>query len=328
LDGLLTVNGGKKVQEACSCILANAILAHWQGARVFYSRDNTFYAAVRAGVPSWFSRSIVVSAVNQVVAFDLVEDWPTSPSPQALYRSRLAATPKLVGAMGLDDVSALVWREPPPVILRCRADRRILNPTDVLNGDELGELRCIERDVEEHNRFLSGYEISFPPEVAEIVPTAFVKVVGTYVAPRCRYYYRVFNGDLRHGGRWYGPFWQNLPSGARPKLLIDGEPVVEVDFAACQLRFMFAYIGLPDPLDGQIRPIDPASDLYNINGLDRNVVKLALLVMVNAGSLGAARRALSAKLISQFRRNRSRCQLRFGSASDPPVTNCCSEPVL
>ena len=22
------------------------------------------------------------------------------------------------------------------------------------------------------------------------------------------------------------------------------------------------------------------------------------------------------------------CQLRFGSASDPPVTNCCSEPVL
>ena len=23
-----------------------------------------------------------------------------------------------------------------------------------------------------------------------------------------------------------------------------------------------------------------------------------------------------------------KCQLRFGFASDPPVTNCCSEPVL
>jgi hypothetical protein len=191
------------------------------------------------------------------------------------------------------------------VILRCRANRRILEPTDVLNDQELAELRCIAHDVKEHNRFLSGYEISFPPEVAEILPTGLIKVAGTYVTPWCRYYYRVFNGDLRHGGRWYGPFWQNVPSGVRPKLLIDGEPVVEVDFAACQLRFMFGCVGLPDPLDGQIRAADPAFDLYRIKGLPRDVVKLALLIMTNAGSPEAARRALGAKLKAQPRRDRS-----------------------
>lgn len=306
LQRLFTVKGPKGVQEACSCIIANAILAHWQGARVFYSRDHTFYAAVRAGTPLWFSRRAIVAAIDQLVACGLIKEWRTSPSAGARYRSRLAATQKLIEAIGLDNVSAILWQRPPPVILRCRADRRNLKPTDVLNDQELAELCFIAHDVEEHNRFLSDYKISFPPEVAEIVPTGFVKVVGTYVTPWCRYYYRVFNEDLRHGGRWYGPFWQNVPSGVRPKLLIDGEPVVEVDFAACQLRFMFACVGLPDPLDGQIRGIDPTSDLYNINGLARDVVKSAVLIMTNAGSPEAARRALSAKLTSQLRRNRSR----------------------
>jgi hypothetical protein len=309
------VNGGKKVQEACSCIVANAVLAHWQGAKVFYSRDNTFYAEVRAGVPSWFARSIVVSAVDQMVACGLLEHWRTAPSPYAEYRSRFGAKPKLIEAIGLDNISALVWREAPPVILRCRVDRRrILNPTDILNDGELGEFRFIECDVEQHNGFLSAYEISFPPDIAEILPTGLVKVAGTYVTPQCRSYHRVFNGDLRHGGRWYGPFWQNLPSGARPKLLINGEPLVELDFAACQLRFMFACVGLPDPLGGQIRAADPAFDLYSIKGLARDVTKLALLIMTNAGSLEAARSALRAKLSSQPRRKRSREAARILAA--------------
>jgi hypothetical protein len=257
---------------------------------VFYSRDHTFYAAVRAGAPSWFTRSIVVTAVDQVVACGLLEHWRTAPSPCARFRSRLGATQKLVEAIGLDDVSALAWQQAPAVILRCRADRRrILNPTKVLNDEELGKLRQIERDVEEHNRFLSAYEISFPPDAAVALPTGLVKVAGTYVRPQCRSYYRVFNGDLRHGGRWYGPFWQNVPSGVRPKLQINGEPVVELDFAACQLRFMFACVGLPDPLDGQIRAADPAFDLYCIDGLPRDIVKLALLIMTNAPSPRSAR---------------------------------------
>jgi hypothetical protein len=108
LQGLFIVKGAKGDQEACSCIIANAIVAHWQGARVFYSRDNSFYAAVRAGTPPWFSRRAIVAALDQLVASGLIKEWRTSPSAGARYRSRLAATQKLVEAIGLDDVSALV----------------------------------------------------------------------------------------------------------------------------------------------------------------------------------------------------------------------------
>jgi hypothetical protein len=97
-----------------------------------------------------------------------------------------------------------------------------------------------------------------------------------------------------------------LASSLRPKLLINGEPTLELDFASCQLRLMYALVGLPDPLHGQIRTSDPTFDLYAIEGLDRDVVKLAVLIIANAGSVRSARRALGAKLISEPPENRSR----------------------
>jgi hypothetical protein len=308
LQRLLIVKGGEQVEEACRCIVANAILAHWQGTRVHYSRDNTFYAAVRAGgAPAWFSRKSVASAVDQLVACGLLQEWRTDPSPCARYRSRLGTTPKLIDTIGLDNVSDLCRRStPPPVILRCRADRRVLNPNAVLNEAELAELGSIAGDVQAHNQFLSAFEVTLEQDVAAALPTGFVKAGGVYLNPHARSYYRVFNGDLRHGGRWYGPFWQNVPSSLRPRLLINREPTVELDFASCQLRLMYALVDLPDPLHGQIRTSDPTFDLYSIEGMDRDVVKLAVLIMANAGSVRSARKALAAKLISESPENRSR----------------------
>ena len=304
LQRLLIAKGGKQVEEACRCIVANVILAHWQGARIHYSRDNNFYAASRAGAPSWFSRSAIACAVDQLKARELIEEWRTDPSPCARYRSRLGATPKLLETIGLDNVSDLAWRDTPPVILRCRADRRVLDPNAVLNEPELAELGAIARDVEAQNQFLSAFEVTLEQDVAEVLPTGFIKAGGVYLNPHARSYYRVFNGDLRHGGRWYGPFWQNVPSSLRPKLLINREPTLELDFASCQLRLMYALVGLPDPLHSQIRTSDPTFDLYSIEGLDRDVVKLGVLIMANAGSVRSARKALAAKLISEPPENR------------------------
>ncbi|MCZ6610620.1 MAG: hypothetical protein O7A66_11520, partial [Alphaproteobacteria bacterium] len=44
--------------------------------------------------------------------------------------------------------------------------------------------------------------------------------------------YRVFNEDLSHGGRFYGGWWLGLPGEYRLMLLIDGDPVVEIDYTA------------------------------------------------------------------------------------------------
>jgi hypothetical protein len=284
-------------QAACGCVVANAILAYWQGARVHYSRDNTFYAEVRAGVPPWFTRANVVAAVDQLAAAGLLNELRTAPSPVALYRSRFSATPQLIETIALDHISALIVDEPPAVILRCRDDRRVLDPNSVLCEAEMVEFGAIALGVENFNAFLAEFEISLGGDVGQALPTGLLRIGNTYINPGQRRYYRVFNGDLQHGGRWYGVWWQSIPADIRSNLLIAGEPTIEIDYAACQLRLMFAYLGLPDPLNGEIRPNGSSVD-YAIDDVPRDTVKLALLIMVNASSHKSARRALAPHLAS------------------------------
>jgi hypothetical protein len=79
---------------------------------------------------------------------------------------------------------------------------------------------------------------------------------------------------------------------------------------------MYALVGLPDPLHGQIRTSDPTFDLYAIEGLDRDVVKLAVLIIVSSPQTadqrgadpGAGLRVLPVAV-----------DVRFGRSSRPPA---------
>jgi hypothetical protein len=70
---------------------------------------------------------------------------------------------------------------------------------------------------------------------------------------------RIFSrGSLKKGGRFYGGWWQGIPSLYRPHILIDGYKVAEVDYGTISLRILYAQRGIDVPLE---------QDLYNI-GLD------------------------------------------------------------
>ena len=285
----------EEVQAACCCLVANALWTAWQGnAWIFYSRDNSHFAAARNGVPSWYARSALVAAVDLLVSAGFLEERRTSPSPSAKHRSRFRATAKLMGAAAAA-ATCLLREKAPSVMLRCREDRRILNPAVVLPPDEMAKMTLIARDVEEHNEFLSAFSIRLALPGTEILPGGIVRCGGVFIDTHRKDYRRIFNGDLEHGGRWYGVWWQGVPSALRRHLTIDCKPTVELDFAACQLRLMFGLLALPDPLNGAIRNA-AGSDLYAIEGVARDDVKSAVLIMINAGSMRAARDALAAKL--------------------------------
>ncbi|MGS1094082.1 hypothetical protein ACVCNR_05765 [Aquamicrobium terrae] len=93
--------------------------------------------------------------------------------------------------------------------------------------------------------------------------------------------YRVFNnGNFDHGGRFYGGWWQNIPSDYRRFITINGIPTVEVDFSSMQLAMLYAKIGQ-----------DLKGDAYAIEGIDpsyRNLVKTTTLKLINGkGRLSA-----------------------------------------
>lgn len=95
--------------------------------------------------------------------------------------------------------------------------------------------------------------------------------------------FRVFNNnDLWAGGRIYGGFWQQIKSIHRKTITINGEKVTELDFKANHPSMIYrTSTGIPVP-----------ADCYSIEGIDRNIAKNAMLMMINNFTKGKAIKAL------------------------------------
>lgn len=85
-----------------------------------------------------------------------------------------------------------------------------------------------------------------------------IKGVDAAVSLSKRTLYRVFNDEgLTSGGRFYGAWWQNIPSEYRPHITINGKPMVEYDYSGLHPAILYAERGLAvpeDPYAGIVTP--------------------------------------------------------------------------
>jgi hypothetical protein len=94
---------------------------------------------------------------------------------------------------------------------------------------------------------------------------------------------RIFNNkSWKQGGRFYGGFWQQIPSEDREYIYIDGERTVEVDYSGLHIMLLYARLKL------NYSRVSPGEDPYqvHVDGLNkdeaRNLGKNVLLMGVNA----------------------------------------------
>lgn len=78
--------------------------------------------------------------------------------------------------------------------------------------------------------------------------------------------------DFNKGGRLYGDF-QDMRREARRNILIDGQPVVELDLKASQLTILYGITKTPMP----------EGDPYCIDGMPRSIVKAIVTAMIGLG---------------------------------------------
>lgn len=71
--------------------------------------------------------------------------------------------------------------------------------------------------------------------------------------------YRIFNnGSFTCGGRFYGGWWQNIPSEFRQKITIDCKPTVEIDYACYHASILYA-----------LEDIEYMEDAYLIDNINK-----------------------------------------------------------
>jgi hypothetical protein len=87
--------------------------------------------------------------------------------------------------------------------------------------------------------------------------------------------YRVFNNSsFNNGGRFYGGWWQSIPSKWRQFVTINWHPTRELDFSSMQPAMLYAKCGLP-----------LEDDAYSLKGVDaayRKLLKKTFLQLINA----------------------------------------------
>lgn len=100
---------------------------------------------------------------------------------------------------------------------------------------------------------------------------------------------RVFNkGSLSYGGRFYsiGAFnFQGLQEEKRAEIRIDNQRIVEIDYKSIHPNILYSMID---------KELD--HDPYLISGVDRKIVKVVFLILVNSKSELMVKRAVKEKL--------------------------------
>ena len=100
---------------------------------------------------------------------------------------------------------------------------------------------------------------------------------------------RIFNNNSwKDGGRFYGGWWQRIPSQYRSRIHFFGIPTSELDFSGLHINLL--YLMCKKDL--------PSSDPYDIdgigtNGLNRQIVKIILLHIINAKSRKSAIKSIT-----------------------------------
>jgi hypothetical protein len=231
----------------------------------------------------------MIKAVDRLEDAGLIVHQQTRPSPCALYRSRIRPTDRLralichlpVAAIGLDPREVVVLRGEDGHLIPYR---------------DTAATRAIRRDVLAHNSFIGDLDIAVRhPDVRQDTQ-GFLIVGDQRLNPTRTAYHRVFNGRFSKGGRWFGPWWQSLPTAIRAGIRINGEATSEPDIRGCHMRLLGARAGL-DFGDG---------DPYALPDFPRDEIKLAINIMLNARSWASARGALVEELSPRHRTSASR----------------------
>lgn len=241
--------------------------------RQTYSRTKDWYAA-RPGFP--FGYKTTIEAVELLVD----AGWASDHVKQ--QRGQRGAQSSVRSAQWLAEVVLPRPKWEPYSLVRVR----------IAAGGykEVGRSIRGEREVrlvKAFNEAIAGHEIdlehsdvfvdtamntaSFPPRVDEH---------GRVRAPHVVYtdqigMHRVYCRDQMHGGRFYGPWWQNTPARYRKAIKLNGEQVHEEDYRQLHPRLLYESVGLA---------LAAEEDVYHVDGFTRDEGKRALNIIINAST--------------------------------------------
>ena len=267
------VSGDRRYDDAARSMMAAVVLAGRAGEWVSYSRRREWYLTGRRYHGTAYSYDRIINIVDELLALGLIEEERARPGDhrRTQRQSRMRATEKLIEAFA---GVAFEYRVRETIRMRDKNG-------DLVDYRETAKTAAMRADMECFNKFMEKVRLELPGE-GVVIDGHLLQVDGAVVRmTEAPVFYRVFSrGKWSMGGRiyWWG---QNLPASRRADLRLDGEAVIELDYASLHPRLLYAK-------RGQVLDFDP----YDLPDVERSISKRALLVALNARTLSQAVAAL------------------------------------
>ena len=186
-----------------------------------YSRNQTYYnnPARKRYWPVNNMYAGVVSSVDQLAGLGLIEHQMMPPG-NLHWQSRFRATPELLRLFAEKKIELML--APPERILLRDKDGRPLAYSDT------EQTRRMRRKLDAFNEAATKQAVSLDGRTVregEPLETPKTRIGATTVTMN-----RVFNRSFKMGGRFYGPWFQNIEKELRETIAINGCPTEEPDY--------------------------------------------------------------------------------------------------
>ena len=228
------------------------------------------------------------SAKQEAAIRKAQEDEPTKKTDKRIYSSRIRASSKLTEyadqyGLSLEDLNPY-QKQGREVLIMKDVKKKLCNYEDTDASIQMRE------NINRINKYVSGYFIGHcmyddyhdkmnkgllsRARRAKIKLNDEIPEVLDYTRTSL---YRVFNnGSFEQGGRFYGGWWQSVPSEYRPYIRIDDEITIEPDFTGIHIQLIYSM--LEEQVPG-------AGDPYLPNGFSkqsRGFMKALFNILLNA----------------------------------------------
>jgi len=251
-----------RARRARDAIILDAILeAAGAGRWIAYSRRWAFYAGKCRYHGTDYTFRTVVPAIDHLAAAGVIYHEKARAGSRG-WQSRFRAAPPLL------EIPPPLVRCDPGELVRLKRDGRLVDYRDTARTEKQ------RRNLQAIDEAIDGADLDIDAGERD---GNVVRFGDHAVYPAMRSLYRVFNDQWDRGGRFYGPWWQNVKSKDRPAITIDGEATVEEDYPEHHARLLYRVTG--NRLEG------PA---YDIDGWPRDIVKVGFFITLNAKSKQAA----------------------------------------
>lgn len=262
---------GKNVyKETLSVVLANLICAYKLNKEkyFFYSRSPNEYKNIQRYNPSKVGYKKIRTITNSLIQEEFIEHKKGyyQRDKSRGKRSRARASKKLIEIFEqLDLKEKLYYKE--QIIETIRLKDKFKRYVDYKETEETNNMRY---DLAYYNNLLNNTFIglTYPMKVKNYLKLNPVNFKN-------RKYYRVFNNDcFKEGGRFYGPWYQQLPGEIRKYLIINNSPTVELDYGSLHIHLLYGKAN-QNYYDNKPETADP----YILEGFDRSERKLIKLII-------------------------------------------------